>query len=649
MHSSYALSSDDFSVERNGQTQPMAEFWPGGYQAGVDRLGVVLANPMDPIGCSNLIGGTNTLFYDGLRDQFGQGGFFRYADTYLFGVGCEPGDWNQLDVWPLHKFITILQPTAEAVLEALNDRRITLLAIPETGARCRGEVVLSTWNAYLSTVRTVVLYNPRTGLARDPDVEIVGNRVVESYVEQAIFTTPGLSAGEQARFRRVRRNLDRALLQPVESFRTLRGPAEARALLGITEVLPPGHQELSRRATPTVIMPVEVALPPLDAFFAPTDLGAVPAGPVADLTEGSTPPSRSAPDPGVPLAPPPPPLPVAPPPMMGPTPTSDVLLSTSFDGIQRRAGGTFAEWEGWNWIADFGDPIGEHHAVREAVGVWDESPLRKWAFEGRDALRAADYCFTSDMAALEVGQVRYGAFCDERGKMIGDGTVYRGEDPNWIFVVTALDTDGQHFRRICAARGFDVEIREQTFEWPHLQVQGPRSRELLSALTNADVASLRYFRFIPRQVAVAGVEGCWISRTGYSGELGYEVVLSAGRRRTGLAWADGPGRSARRQAVRSHRRRVATHRSRPDLHRLRLLPRSHLSLPHEPRAVGQARQAGVLRAGRAACRVRRRNHASHGHAGARRRAGAGVRRPGLAAGTRCRQAAFAVRRSFADG
>ncbi len=94
-------------------------------------------------------------------------------------------------MWPLHKFVTIIQPTAEALIEAITDRNITLLAIPETGARCRGEVVLSTWNTYLETVRCVVTYSALTGRARDADLSLVGNRVVESYVEQAIFSTPG--------------------------------------------------------------------------------------------------------------------------------------------------------------------------------------------------------------------------------------------------------------------------------------------------------------------------------------------------------------------------------------------------------------------------------------------------------------------------
>ena len=249
MHSSYALDASDFAVERDGKQQPLSELWPGGYQPG-DRLGVVLAQPMDAVGCSNLICATITLFYDYMRATLGTGNFFRYCDTYLFGVGCEAGDFNQLDIWPLHKWVTILNPTTEALLEAVNDRKVNLLAIPETGARCRGEVVLSTWNAYLSHVKSVVTYSPRTGVARDSDVHLVGNRVVESYVEQAIFSTPGLDAGFQARLRRLRRNIDREEKQPVESYRTLAGPAQARALLGVTQVLPPGHQELTRRATP---------------------------------------------------------------------------------------------------------------------------------------------------------------------------------------------------------------------------------------------------------------------------------------------------------------------------------------------------------------------------------------------------------------
>jgi glycine cleavage system T protein len=500
MHSSYALASQDFAVERDGTSAPLSELWPGGYQED-DRLGIVLASPMDAVGCSNLICGTNTLFYDGLRASHGNGNFFRYADTFLFGIGCEPGDFNQLDVWPLHKFVSVLSPTAEALLEVINDRRITRLAIPETGARTRGEVVLSTWNAFLANVRTVITYGPRTGRARGADVTLVGNRVVESYVEQAIFSTPGIGAGEQARLRRLRRSLDREPNICAEEYRTLRGAASARALLGVSEVLPPGHQEVSRRATPTVIVPVDVPLPPLDAPPPPIESAMTYVTPAA---ETQVMPAAAATAEPAPVS-------------------SDLLDHTAFDAIQRRAGGTFAEWEGWDWISGFGDPIAEHHAVREAVGIWDESPLRKWQFNGPDGLAAADRCFINDMSTLQVGQVRYGAFCDERGKMLGDGTVYRGEGDG-VLVVTALPSDGAHFRQVTS--DLKVEISEVTDQLPHLQVQGPKSRELLASLCEADVASLRYFRFFPHPVTVAGCDGCWVSRTGYSGELGYEIYCS---------------------------------------------------------------------------------------------------------------------------
>src|SRR5919199_2270148 len=198
------------------------------------------------------------------------------------------------------------------------------------------------------------------------------------------------------------------------------------------------------------------------------------------------------------------------------------IVRTAFDRVQRELGCEFMDWEGWYWPNHFGDAVGEHQAVRAAVGVWDESPLRKWDFRGRDALRAADRIFTNDMLGLQVGQGRYAPFCDESGKMVGDGTVFKFADDH-AWVITALDSDLDHFRQVVG--DMDVEIDPLTERLPHLQVQGPRSRELLAGICDADVKSLRYFRFWPEQVSVGGVP-CWVSRTGYSGELGYEVFCT---------------------------------------------------------------------------------------------------------------------------
>jgi len=201
------------------------------------------------------------------------------------------------------------------------------------------------------------------------------------------------------------------------------------------------------------------------------------------------------------------------------------LHRTAFDKVQIEAGATWTDWEGWAWAADFGDAVAEHNATRTACNMWDESPLRKWDITGPDALRLTDALFTNDMAALEVGQVRYGAICDEQGKMIMDGTVFNLGDGHCLSI-TSYDSDLDWFRKVASDRGLDAKVEDRTAEMPHLQVQGPKAREVLGPITEGvDLNSLRYFRFTPEPVRVGGVS-CWVSRTGYSGELGFELYCS---------------------------------------------------------------------------------------------------------------------------
>jgi glycine cleavage system T protein (aminomethyltransferase) len=199
--------------------------------------------------------------------------------------------------------------------------------------------------------------------------------------------------------------------------------------------------------------------------------------------------------------------------------TEAQVIQTAFHEKQEELGCEFMEWEGWFWPNHFGDPVAEHHAVRRGVGVWDESPLRKWDFSGPEALAAADRIFTNDMAGLEVGQIRYAPFCDENGKMVGDGTVFKFTDSS-CWVITALDSDLDHFNDVVS--GMAVEIEPITEKLPHVQLQGPGSRELLADLVDEEVEKLGYFRFFPHQAHVGRVPA-WVSRTGYSGELGYEI------------------------------------------------------------------------------------------------------------------------------
>jgi len=197
------------------------------------------------------------------------------------------------------------------------------------------------------------------------------------------------------------------------------------------------------------------------------------------------------------------------------------MTRTAFDSVQRRIpGARFTRWQGWEWIAGFAaDPAREHHSVRNACGVWDKSPLQKWAVTGPQALLAADRFFTNDMRSMQPGQVRYGAFCDDDGRMLGDGTVFAlAADRCWV--MTALESDGD---ALCeAADGLEFDIRNVTAEAPNLQLQGPESRLVLGQLTGTDAASLRYYHCTPEPIEVAG-EPVLVARCGYSGELGYEL------------------------------------------------------------------------------------------------------------------------------
>src|SRR5918999_6167642 len=198
-----------------------------------------------------------------------------------------------------------------------------------------------------------------------------------------------------------------------------------------------------------------------------------------------------------------------------------VLKRSAFYDVQDQLTAEWTDWEGWAWADHFGDAIAEHEATRNASNLWDESPLRKWDMRGPDALALADVLFTNDMSELEVGQVRYGAICDEDGMMIMDGTIFKLADDH-CFSITSYDSDLDWYRQVASDRGMQVDIEDVTADMPHLQVQGPKSREILSQITEGvDLSDLRYFRFV-ENATVGGVP-CLVSRTGYSGELGYEL------------------------------------------------------------------------------------------------------------------------------
>ena len=164
----------------------------------------------------------------------------------------------------------------------------------------------------------------------------------------------------------------------------------------------------------------------------------------------------------------------------------------------------------------------EYNAIRNAAALIDVSPLFKYRVSGRDAALLVDRIVTRDARRMAVGQVAYTHWCDGEGKLIDDGTVSRlGEDR---FRWTAADPSLRWLRQ--NAFGLEVEIKDVTERTAALALQGPTSRDILRSCAEADVAGLKYFRVTPARIAGIPVD---VSRTGYTGDLGYEVWVDAGK------------------------------------------------------------------------------------------------------------------------
>jgi aminomethyltransferase len=179
----------------------------------------------------------------------------------------------------------------------------------------------------------------------------------------------------------------------------------------------------------------------------------------------------------------------------------------------------FREWSGYYAVSAY-ETHHEHEyaAIRNAAALIDVSPLYKYLVSGRDAATLVDRIITRDAHAMSVGQVYYTPWCDERGKVIDDGTVTRVAEHKFRW--TAADPSLRWFTQNAA--GLDVHIEDISERTAALALQGPTSAALLSAVADADLASLKYFRMTRGTIAGIPVE---ISRTGYTGDLGYEIWI----------------------------------------------------------------------------------------------------------------------------
>lgn len=188
---------------------------------------------------------------------------------------------------------------------------------------------------------------------------------------------------------------------------------------------------------------------------------------------------------------------------------------------------SYREWAGYYAVSSY-EPHHEHeyNAIRNATALLDVSPLFKYIVAGRDAAAFVDRMITRDAVGLDVGRVIYTPWCNEHGQVIDDGTVSRLAEERFRW--TAAEPNLRWFRQNAA--GLEVEIDDVSEEIAALALQGPTSAAVLNAVVDApaggtagvSIDALKYFRVTAAVIAGANVD---ISRTGYTGDLGYEVWM----------------------------------------------------------------------------------------------------------------------------
>ncbi|MDH3636087.1 MAG: aminomethyltransferase family protein [Gammaproteobacteria bacterium] len=184
-------------------------------------------------------------------------------------------------------------------------------------------------------------------------------------------------------------------------------------------------------------------------------------------------------------------------------------------------GSGLEDWNGmgtaWSYNSD---PNDEHDAIREAAGMFDMSPLKKVFIRGPDATRVVDHVITRDMTTIYPGKSAYGAILTDRGTVCDDAVIANNGDDEWMH----CHGSGESMQRLQeSAEGLDVDI-ELDDDLHNISLQGPKALQLLDAHTPIDLDQMPYFHHQPAQLFG---HPCRISRTGYSGERGYEIFASA--------------------------------------------------------------------------------------------------------------------------
>ena len=198
------------------------------------------------------------------------------------------------------------------------------------------------------------------------------------------------------------------------------------------------------------------------------------------------------------------------------------MKQTPFHSIHRKLGAKMVPFGGFEMPVQYSSIIEEHNAVRTAVGVFDVSHMGEFVVKGKNAEAFLQRVTVNDVAKLTPGEAQYSAMCYNDAGIVDDLLVYKLAEDRFMVVVNASNI-GKDFEWMSRHLTPGVEFRNDSDATALLAVQGPKSQSVLQKLTAVDLNSVSYYRF--KDVTLAGV-AMMLSRTGYTGELGFEIYFS---------------------------------------------------------------------------------------------------------------------------
>lgn len=200
------------------------------------------------------------------------------------------------------------------------------------------------------------------------------------------------------------------------------------------------------------------------------------------------------------------------------------LKKTALFDSYKKYGAKMIDFAGWSMPVQFEGIIPEHNAVREKAGLFDVSHMGEADIRGKDALKFVQNLITNDASVLEDNQVMYSPMCYQNGGVVDDIIVYRFDGGHFFLVINAANIEKDINWMLENCDGFDVKIANISSSIIQLALQGPEAQNILQKLTDVNLEEIKFF-FCRRDVSVCGRK-CMISRTGYTGEDGFEIYSS---------------------------------------------------------------------------------------------------------------------------